>query len=102
MPPANSTLDSWFAADGADDMEGARPGHRIELIESALAPLSVHDNDAVGSRLGHLRNDLAVVVSAEALFTLVDLKAMTPDGAVASVIAAARRLVAEAIRDLTS
>ena len=84
------------------DAVGARPGHRIELIESALAPLTAKDTDAVGSRLGHLRNDLAVVVSAEALFTLVDLKAMTPDAAVASVTAAARRLVAEAIRDLIS
>ena len=86
------------------DAVGARPAHRIGLIESALAPLAARDADvdAVWDRLRHLRNDLAVVVSAEALFTLADIKSLTPTAAVASVNVAASRLVDEAVRDLVS
>lgn len=46
-----------------------------------------------------LRNDLAVVVSAEALFILLDLKFLTPKAAVASMSETAKRLVREAVRD---
>jgi AcrR family transcriptional regulator len=108
---ANMLGDNMFRIEGAvrtmialtinrRDAIGARPGHRIALIESALAPLSARNEAADRDRLSQLRNDLAVVVSAEALFTLVDLKSMAPEAAVASVSTAARRLVTEAVRDL--
>ena len=48
----------------------ARPGIRFGLIDSALAPVVDRlDLDA----LEQLKRDLAVVVSAEALFCLTDL-----------------------------
>jgi hypothetical protein len=68
----------------------ARPGLRFGLIDRALAPLrdtlAVTDPDT----FSQLRRDLAVVVSAEALFTLTDLCGLTPDQAIASVTSTAR------------
>ena len=42
--------------------------------------------------LAQLKRDLAVVVSAEALFTLTDLCGLSPDDAIASAVATARTL----------
>jgi hypothetical protein len=78
------------------DAVGARPAHRVGLIDSALAPLAGHE----GERLAQLRNDLAIVISAEALFTLLDLKKLPPDAAVASMTKTAKSLVYIALRDL--
>lgn len=75
------------------DAVGIRPGYRLGLIEAALAPLA----DQEGERLHQLRNDLAVVISAEALFTLLDLKRLPPDAAIASVTETARNLVRAAL-----
>src|SRR5215469_6658397 len=47
-----------------------RPGHRFGLIDAALAPAAGRLEPAA---LAQLRRDLAVAVSAEALFTLTDL-----------------------------
>ena len=82
-----STVRLWACRDGG-----------IQSMQGAVALMAYR----VGrDRLTDLRNDLAVVVSAEALFTLVDLKSLAPDAAVASVTAAAHRLVAETVADLT-
>ena len=70
----------------------ARPGIRFGLIDYALAP---YDD---GADLAQLRRDLAVTVSAEALFTLTDLCGLSPDEAVASAARTAATLTAAAFQ----
>lgn len=70
----------------------ARPGIRFGLIDCALAPFGG------GHDLAQLQRDLAVVVSAEALFTLTDLCGLSPDEAVASAVRTAATLTAAAFR----
>ena len=68
-----------------------RPGLRFGLIEHALAPWNADnpDRQADGEQLVR---DLAVVISAESLFTLTDLCGLAGDDAVASLTHTARRL----------
>jgi AcrR family transcriptional regulator len=67
----------------------ARPGYRFGLIDCALAPFA----DALGpAALANLKLDLAVVVSAEAFFTLTDLCGLSPDDATASAARTAATL----------
>lgn len=75
-----------------------RPGRRFGLIDEALRPLE--DTMAVQqpARFAQLKRGLAVVVSAEALFTLTDLCGLTPELAIASAIETARALTAAAVR----
>ena len=68
-----------------------RPGLRFGLIDHALAPLA--DTDAVRP----LKNDLAIVVSAEALFSLTDLCGLDPEAAIASVVHTATTLTRAAL-----
>ncbi len=70
---------------------GARPGMRFSLIEHALAPLAEETDDPAA--LAQLKNDLAVVVNAEALFCLTDLSGLAPEDAIASVVHTATTLV---------
>jgi AcrR family transcriptional regulator len=70
----------------------ARPGIRFGLIDYALAP---YDD---GADLAQLRRDLAVTLSAEALFTLTDLCGLSPDEAVASAARTAATLTAAAFQ----
>ena len=79
------------------DATNARPAHRIPLIESALAAVRADD-----ARLTQLRNDLAVVVSAEALFILLDLKSLSREAAIESMSHTARSLVKEALREIST
>ena len=72
-----------------------RPGIRFGLIEYALAPFE----KAPGPDLAQLKRDLAVVVSAEALFTLTDLCGLSPDDAIASAVRTAAAVTAAAFRD---
>ena len=76
---------------------GVRPGLRFGLIDYALAPLEdtlgVHDPAA----LAQLKNDLAVVVSAEALFCLTDLCGLDPEQAIASAVHTATSLTRAAL-----
>ena len=67
----------------------ARPGLRFALIDSALAPFAASLAPAAMTRL---RLDLAVVVSAEAFFTLTDLCGLAPDDAIASAVRTATTL----------
>jgi len=69
-----------------------RPGHRFGLIDEALRPLAA--DTAV---LDQLKRDLAVVISAEALFTLTDLCGLSPEDAIASAVHTARTLTRAAI-----
>ncbi len=77
----------------------ARPGLRFGLIEHALAPLA----DTLGvtdpAALKQLKLDLAVVVSAEALFSLTDLYQLDPEAAVTSIVHTATTLTRAAIAE---
>ena len=77
----------------------ARPGLRFGLIEHALAPLD--DSPLAVERpadLAQLKRDLAVVISAEALFSLIDLHGLEPEQAIASIVHTATTLTRAATR----
>ena len=64
-----------------------RPGIRFGLIDYALAPFESQAAPAGGPALPpeamtSLKQDLAVVVSAEAFFVLTDLCGLAPDDAI--------------------
>ncbi|MEV7440110.1 TetR/AcrR family transcriptional regulator [Streptomyces sp. NPDC091204] len=75
----------------------ARPGIRFGLIDQALIPL----RDTLGvtepEAFAQLERDLAVTVSAEALFCLMDLCGLAPDEAVASAVRTASTLTEAAV-----
>jgi AcrR family transcriptional regulator len=73
---------------------GARPGLRFGLIDHALAPLTETADPAAVARL---KNDLAIVVSAEALFCLTDLCRLAPEDAIAGVVRTATTLTRAAL-----
>ena len=76
------------------DSAPLRPGLRFGLIDAALAPAGA----ALGrERLQQLKRDLAIVMSAEALFTLTDLCGLPAAEAIASAVHTARTLTAAAI-----
>jgi AcrR family transcriptional regulator len=66
-----------------------RPGLRFGLIDHALAPFAASLAPAAMTRL---KLGLAVVVSAEAYFTLTDLCGLAPDDAIASAVRTATTL----------
>jgi AcrR family transcriptional regulator len=74
-----------------------RPGYRFGIIDCALAPLE----DSLALRhpeaFRQLKQDLAIVVSAEALFTLTDLCGLSPAEAIASAARTARTITAAAV-----
>ncbi|MFB7506366.1 TetR/AcrR family transcriptional regulator [Streptomyces broussonetiae] len=76
----------------------ARPGVRFGLIDHALAPLAETLGATDPEAFAQLKRDLAVVVSAEALFTLTDLCGLGPDDAVASAVRTAATLTEAAVR----
>jgi AcrR family transcriptional regulator len=69
-----------------------RPGLRFGLIDHALAPLADDPAAADPAALVRLKQDLAVVVSAEALFTLTDLYGLDPATAIAGIVHTATTL----------
>ncbi|HUB42158.1 MAG TPA: TetR/AcrR family transcriptional regulator [Streptosporangiaceae bacterium] len=79
------------------DSAAIRPGHRFGLIDHALAPLEATLGQHDPAALRQLKQDLAVVVSAEALFTLTDLCGLSPDDAIASAVHTARTITAAAM-----
>ena len=78
-------------------MAGVRPGRRIGLIDEALRPLNATMAERRPAEFAQLKRGLAIVVSAEALFSLTDLLGLAPEAAVASAAATARSLTAAAI-----
>jgi AcrR family transcriptional regulator len=68
---------------------GGRPGIRFGLIGQALAPFAASLGPDAMTRL---KRDLAIVVSAEAFFTLTDLCGLAPDEAITSAARAAGTL----------
>jgi AcrR family transcriptional regulator len=77
----------------------ARPGLRFGLIDGALAPLEGTLGVTDPAALAQLKRDLAVVVSAEALFSLTDLHGLDPDKAIASIVHTATTLTRATLRD---
>jgi AcrR family transcriptional regulator len=75
-----------------------RPERRFGLIDEALRPLEGTMAVQQPARFAQLKRGLAVVVSAETLFTLTDLCGLTPELAIASAIETARSLTTAAIR----
>jgi AcrR family transcriptional regulator len=69
-----------------------RPGLRFGLIDSALAPLDRTLGATDPAALTQLKRDLAVVVSAEALFSLTDSGGLDAEEAIASVVHTATTL----------
>ena len=84
------------------EQAATRPGLRVGLIEEALAPL----NDTLGgtdpARLTQLKQDLAAVISAEALFALTDLARLTPEDAIASLVRTATTVTAATLETARS
>ncbi|MBU2669880.1 TetR/AcrR family transcriptional regulator [Actinoplanes bogorensis] len=71
---------------------GERPAQRFALIDYALAPwIEANGPDE------QLVRDLAVVISAESLFTLTDLCGLSAEDAVAGLVATARRVTTAAV-----
>jgi AcrR family transcriptional regulator len=77
----------------------ARPSPRLGLIDSALAPLEDTLGAADPGALAQLKRDLAVVISAEALFGLTDRYGLAPEEAIASIVHTATALTRAALRD---
>lgn len=69
-----------------------RPGLRFGLIDHALSPVTEGAAPADPAALAQLKRDLAVVVSAEALFSLTDLHGLDPESAIASIVHTATTL----------
>ena len=70
----------------------ARPGIRFGFIDHALAPFFDALAGADGALAAQLQRDLAVVVSAEALFCLTDLCGLGLDDAINSAVRTAKTL----------
>jgi len=75
----------------------ARPGHRFGLIDYALTPLDGTLGRTDPGALAQLRRDLAVVMGAEALFTLMDLCGLPPEEAIASGVRTAQTVTRAAV-----
>lgn len=79
------------------DLAGsARPGIRFGLIEHALRPFLATLESADPNLPIQLRRDLAIVLSAEALFSLTDLCGLSTEDAIDSAERTARSLTASA------
>ncbi len=79
------------------ELAQARPGLRFGLIDQALDPVSGRLLGADPAGLAQLKDDLAAVVSAEALFVLTDLAGLTPDDAIASLVRTATTITQAAL-----
>ncbi|WP_055610182.1 TetR/AcrR family transcriptional regulator [Streptomyces phaeochromogenes] len=77
-----------------------RPGIRFGLIDHALLPLEGTLGATDPDAFAQLKRDLAVVVSAEAFFTLTDLCGLAPDEAIASAVRTATTLTEAAVRSI--
>jgi AcrR family transcriptional regulator len=79
------------------ELAQARPGLRFGLIDQALDPVSGRLPGADPAGLAQLKDDLAAVVSAEALFVLTDLAGLTPNDAIASLVRTATTITQAAL-----
>lgn len=72
-----------------------RPGHRFGLIDAALAPAAGRLDPAALTRIRH---ELAVVISADTLFTLTDLCGLSRSDAIDTAVRTAQVLTGAAFR----
>lgn len=72
----------------------ARPGLRFSYLDEALSPLT---ETLPAEALAQLKRDLAIVVSAEALFGLIDLYGVAPQEAITSIVHTATTLTRAAL-----
>jgi AcrR family transcriptional regulator len=79
-----------------------RPGFRFGLIDYALDPVIPATSPAAAERLAQLKQDLAAVVSADALFSLTDLCGLDTDSAIASLRRTARTVTEAALPALSA
>jgi AcrR family transcriptional regulator len=79
-----------------------RPGYRFGLIDQALDPVVTVTGAHPAARLVQLKQDLAAVVSAEALFSLTDLARLDADAAIASLVRTATTITRVAVDELDS
>lgn len=80
------------------DTANMRPGIRFGLIDHALAPLTATLGEADPEAFTQLKRGLAVVMAADALFTLTDQCGLTPDEAITSAVGTAKTLTEAAVR----
>jgi AcrR family transcriptional regulator len=80
------------------ELAQARPGLRFGLIDQALDPVTGRLPAADPAGLAQLKNDLAAVVSAEALFVLTDLAGLSPGDAIASLVRTATTITQAALQ----
>jgi AcrR family transcriptional regulator len=84
-----------------DLSSSARPGIRFGLIEYALAPFVETVTSANPELLAQLRLDLAVVMGAEAFFSLTDLCGLSTEDAIDSAERTARTLTSAAFQRIS-
>jgi AcrR family transcriptional regulator len=87
---------AMMAATITKPADPGRPGHRFGLIDYALAPVAERLR---GEGLAQLRRDLAVVLSADALFTVMDQCGLEAEAAVGSAVETARRVTRAALAE---
>jgi hypothetical protein len=73
---------------------GARPAKRFGLIDEALIPVKGMES----RRLAQLKQDLAIIMTADALFRSPTLCGLSPDAAVASAVHTAQIITATALQ----
>jgi AcrR family transcriptional regulator len=76
---------------------GMRPARRFGLINVALAPAETSLAVADPAAFEQLKLDLAVIMSAEALFSLTDLCGLSSEAAIRSAVHTARVVTAAAL-----
>jgi AcrR family transcriptional regulator len=79
------------------ELAAVLPGLQVPLIDLALAPLEAELSVSDPTALAQLKRDLAVVVSAEALFSLTDRYGLDPEEAITSAVHAATTVTASAL-----
>lgn len=83
---------------GRPDLARVRPGIRLALIDYAIDPLTdVWKGRGTKART-RLKQDLSVVISAESVFSLVDLSGLSADDVVASIVRSATAITTAALR----
>jgi AcrR family transcriptional regulator len=74
-----------------------RPGLRFAWIDYALAPAEAPFASVDADAFVRLKRDLGVVISPEALFTLIDLYGLSPDDAITNSVRLATVVTAAAL-----
>jgi hypothetical protein len=82
------------------ELAPARPGFRFGLIDHALDPVVGAPDQVSAPRVIQLKQDLAAIISAEALFSLTDLCGLDSDRAIGSLRRTARAITDVAMSEI--